>query len=113
MVSAVSKHKRVRQYVYQRLRELSPPFVVEGRDMGSTVFPDAARKFYLTARPEVRALRRVPERNAEYETVLQEILRRDQADQAQLAPAPDAVIVDTSEMGIDDVVRTILERIPY
>lgn len=113
MVSAVSKHKRVRQYVYQRLRELSPPFVVEGRDMGSTVFPDAARKFYLTARPEVRALRRMPERNAEYETVLQEILRRDQADRAQLAPAPDAVLVDTSEMGIDDVVRTILERIPY
>jgi cytidylate kinase len=110
-VSAVSRHKQVRQYVYQRLRELSPPFVIEGRDMGSTVFPDAAQKFYLTARPEVRALRRVPERNAEYETVLAEILRRDQADRAQLAAAPDAVIIDTSEMGIDDVVRTILEQI--
>lgn len=110
-VSAVSRHKRVRQYVYQRLRELRPPFVIEGRDMGSTVFPDAAQKFYLTARPQVRALRRVPERDTEYATVLAEILRRDQADQAQLAPAPDAVIVDTSEMGLEEVVQTILERI--
>ncbi len=50
-VSAVSRHKRVRQYVYQRLRELRPPFVIEGRDMGSTVFPDAAQKFYLTPCP--------------------------------------------------------------
>lgn len=111
-VSAVSRHKRVRQYVYQRLRELSPPFVIEGRDMGSTVFPDAAQKFYLTAKPEVRARRRVPERNAEYETVLAEILRRDQADKVQSAPAPDAVIVDTSEMSLEEVVQTILERIP-
>ena len=110
-VSAVSRHKRVRQYVYQRLRELSPPFVIEGRDMGSTVFADATQKFYLTAKPEVRALRRVPERDAEYPTVLAEILRRDQADQAQLAPAPDAVIVDTSEMGLEEVVQTILGRI--
>ncbi len=61
--------------------------------------------------PRSSTSRRVPERDTEYATVLAEILRRDQADQAQLAPAPDAVIVDTSEMGLEEVVQTILERI--
>jgi len=110
-VSAVSRHKGVRAYVYHSLRKLSPPFVVEGRDMGSTVFPDAEHKFYLTASPEVRALRRVPERSAEFQTVLAEIIRRDQADKAQSAPAPDAIILDTSDLDLDGVVQKVLQYI--
>jgi cytidylate kinase len=85
--------------------------VIEGRDMGSTVFPDAEHKFYLTASPEVRALRRVPERSAEFQTVLAEIIRRDQADKAQSAPAPDAIILDTSDLDLDGVVQKVLQYI--
>ncbi|RIH86245.1 Cytidylate kinase [Calidithermus terrae] len=110
-VSAVARHPEVRAYVYRSLRALQPPFVVEGRDMGSTVFPDAALKFYLTAAPEVRARRRVGERDADYATVLADLLRRDAADAKQIPPAPDAIIIDTSAMGLEEVVNTILERI--
>jgi cytidylate kinase len=110
-VSAVARHPEVRAYVYRSLRTLPPPFVVEGRDMGSTVFPDAALKFYLTATPEVRARRRVGEREADYATVLAELIRRDSADAKQIPPAPDAVVIDTSEMGLEEVVQAILERV--
>jgi cytidylate kinase len=110
-VSAVARHPEVRAYVYRSLRALQPPFVVEGRDMGSTVFPDAALKFYLTATPEVRARRRVGEREADYATVLAELIRRDAADAKQIPPAPDAIIIDTSELGLEEVVQAILERV--
>lgn len=85
IVSAVAVRPAIRAYVNDVLRRIPPPFVVDGRDMGSTVFPQAHYKFYLTASPEVRARRRVPERNAAFETVLAEIIRRDQADQQQSA----------------------------
>jgi cytidylate kinase len=111
VVSAVAKRPRVREYVNGVLRQLSGPFVIDGRDMGSTVFPQAEHKFYLTASPEVRAARRVPERDAAYETVLAEILRRDAADAAQSAPARDAVLLDTSHLDLDGVVRAVLEQI--
>ena len=110
LVSAVSRHPKVRGYVYQRVRELSPPFVVEGRDMGRVVFPDAAYKFYLTARPEVRAHRRSPERDGDLETILAEIIRRDQADIAQSIPAADAITLDTSEMSLEEVVNEVISR---
>lgn len=111
VVSAVAKQPRVREYVNSVLRGLSGPFVIDGRDMGSTVFPQAEHKFYLTASPEVRAARRVPERDAAYETVLAEILRRDAADAAQSTPARDAVLLDTSHLDLDGVVRAVLEQI--
>jgi cytidylate kinase len=79
--------------------------------MGSTVFPQARYKFYLTASPEVRAMRRVPERGAAFETVLAEIIRRDEADKKQSAPARDALIHDTSQLDLDGVVRVVLEHI--
>lgn len=111
MVSAVAVRPAIREYVNQVLRQITPPFVVDGRDMGSTVFPQARYKFYLTARPEVRAQRRAPERSAAFDTVLAEIIRRDEADQRQSAPAKDAIILDTSHLDLDEVVKRVLEYI--
>jgi CMP/dCMP kinase len=111
IVSAVAVRPAIREYVNQVLRQIPPPFVVDGRDMGSTVFPQARYKFYLTASPEVRAMRRVPERGAAFETVLAEIIRRDEADKKQSVPARDALILDTSQLDLDGVVRVVLEHI--
>jgi cytidylate kinase len=90
--------------------------VVEGRDIGTVVFPDAPVKIYLTARPEVRAARRANDAEAASKTLEQiaaELATRDHADSTRatspLRPADDAIIVDTSDLSIDDVVETILE----
>ena len=111
VVSAVAVRPAIREYVNQVLRTIAPPFVIDGRDMGSTVFPQAAHKFFLTAAPEVRAQRRVPERGAAFEAVLTDLVRRDEADKAQSAPAKDAVVLDTSRLDLDGVVKAVLERI--
>jgi cytidylate kinase len=87
------------------------PFVIDGRDMGSVVFPDAAHKFYLTAAPEVRAARRVGERSADLSEVAAAIRRRDALDARQLAPAPDAQHLDTSALDLDAVVAWVLARL--
>jgi len=98
-------------------------FVTEGRDQGSVVFPDADVKFYLDASPEIRARRRTDElqaagAHADYKEILQSIIDRDQRDKSrQVGPLvrPDgAVVIDTSEMNIEQVteamVRTVEER---
>jgi CMP/dCMP kinase len=110
-VSAVAIQPGVRAYVNKVLREVQPPFVIDGRDMGSIVFPEATHKFYLTATPEVRARRRTPERSAAFDTVLAEIIRRDQADALQSAPAKNALILDTTYLNLPGVVATILETL--
>ncbi|WP_038045469.1 (d)CMP kinase [Thermus caliditerrae] len=111
VVSQVARHKGVRAWVNARLKEVPPPFVAEGRDMGTAVFPEAAHKFYLTARPEVRARRRAKERPQDYEEVLRDLLLRDELDRGQSAPAPDALVIDTSEMGLEAVVARVLSHI--
>lgn len=110
-VSTVAAHPRVRRWVFDELRELSGPFVVEGRDMGTNVFPAARDKFYLTASPEERARRRVGERSGELGDIATAIRRRDRLDAKQLEPAPDAVHIDTDEMTPDDVVEAVLARV--
>ncbi|RDI95143.1 (d)CMP kinase [Meiothermus sp. QL-1] len=110
-VSAVARHPGVRAFVNQVLRQIPPPFVVDGRDMGRAVFPEACHKFYLTASPEVRARRRMPERGAAFETVLAEINRRDEADRQQSAPAPDAIVLDTSALELEEVVEAVLQSL--
>lgn len=107
-VSAVARHPAVRSWVGERLRAIPPPFVIDGRDMGSVVFPDASHKFYLTASAEVRARRRVGERAADLGRVAEAIRRRDALDAVQLAPAPDALVLDTSPLTLDEVVATVL-----
>ncbi|APD08731.1 MULTISPECIES: (d)CMP kinase [Thermus] len=111
VVSEVARHPGVRAWVNARLREVPPPFVAEGRDMGTAVFPHAPHKFYLTASPEVRARRRAKERPETYEAVLKDLLERDEKDKAQSAPAPDALVLDTSGMTLDEVVAWVLERL--
>lgn len=107
-VSAVAAKPRVRAWVNERLREIAGPFVIDGRDMGRDVFPDAAVKVYLTADPEVRAARRVGERSAELGAVADAIRRRDALDARQSVPADDAVTIDTSPLSLDDVVARVL-----
>ena len=111
VVSAVARLPGVRAWVNRRLKEVPPPFVAEGRDMGTAVFPEAAHKFSLTAGPGVRAWRRARERPQAYEEVLRDLLRRDERDKAQSAPAPDALVLDTGGMTLDEVVAWVLAHI--
>lgn len=90
--------------------------VFEGRDLGTVVFPEADVKFFLTARAEVRADRRYkelvgrfPKQEFSYEKILKEIQKRDQYDSsrkvAPLKQADDAILVDTSDLTIDEVIE--------
>ena len=94
--------------------------VVEGRDIGSVVFPDAEAKFYLTASVEVRAQRRLEELLARgevttFEVVAREVRERDERDRnraiAPLIQAANARLVDSSHLTIDEVVATIVEQV--
>jgi cytidylate kinase len=92
--------------------------VVEGRDIGTVVFPDAFVKIFLTARPEVRAARRANDAEGASKTVEEiavDLAARDHADSSRevspLRPADDAIVVDTSDLGIEEVVAEILEVI--
>jgi cytidylate kinase len=108
LVSPIAQLPSIRAHVNAILQRIPAPFVIDGRDMGSAVFPQARHKFYLTAPPELRARRRMTEREAEYEQVLAEIVRRDGADAVQSVPAPDAVQIDTAELNLEAVVNKVL-----
>lgn len=110
-VSAVAKHGKVRDWVRERLRDVAGSFVIEGRDMGSVVFPGATHKFYLTAPVTVRATRRVGERAGGLADVAAALRRRDSLDAAQLAPAPDALLVETGGLTLEGVVEHILQTV--
>jgi len=119
--SAVSARPVVRSALLELQRRLATAAgnrgaVLEGRDIGTVVFPDADIKFFLTATPEVRARRRHAELAAKgdpatMEQVLAEQQQRDRDDSqravAPLKPAGDAVIVDTSGLGLDEVVEAL------
>lgn len=112
-VSALPKVRAALLELQRRLGRESPKgAVLEGRDIGTVVFPDAEVKIFLTATPEERAGRRVRELpDANYDEVLASIIERDQRDSqraiAPLKPAPDAVLLDSTSMSIDDVVNEI------
>jgi cytidylate kinase len=91
--------------------------VIEGRDIGSVVFPDAELKVYLTADPEVRAKRRHKEvSDLRYEEVAAAIAERDARDEGRahgpLVESDDAVTVDTTGRSVDEVVAEIVELLP-
>jgi cytidylate kinase len=105
---------------WQHSYRKSPGLIADGRDMGTVVFPDAAFKIFLTARPEERARRRYKQLkdkgiDAYLDDVVEEIKSRDQRDKtrntAPLVVAEDAVILDNSDLDIDDTVATILDRV--
>lgn len=110
-VSAVASHPRVRDWVRERLRATSGSFAIDGRDMGTAVFPDAAHKFYLNAPAEVRARRRVGERGTSLQEVTEALRRRDALDEKQLAPAADAVHIDTADLTVEEVSRRVLDEV--
>lgn len=119
-VSAVAAIPGVREWVGERLRSLTTfgDLVIEGRDIGTVVFPEAAFKFYLDADPEERARRRYREQQDLEEgrtdpaEVKSALLRRDACDQsrstAPLAMAPGAYRIETTHMTIEDVAAQIL-----
>ncbi|MBN2621778.1 MAG: (d)CMP kinase [Acidimicrobiales bacterium] len=118
-VSLVAANPGVRTEMVRRQREWATERgggVLEGRDIGSVVFPDAALKVYLTARPEVRAERRAAEvSDLDYETVAADMARRDALDQgrdtAPLRLADGAFELDTSDMSVDEIVADLARRI--
>lgn len=107
-VSAYASHPEVRAWVDARLRELKAPFVAEGRDMGTTVFPQASAKFYLTASPHVRATRRSAERPEEIAAIEAALRERDERDAAQSQPAADATIIDTGNLTAAEVIEQVV-----
>ncbi|MFO7299137.1 MAG: (d)CMP kinase [Actinomycetes bacterium] len=114
-VSAVSAHPEVRRMMVERQREWveaeGGSAIVEGRDIGSVVFPDAEVKIYLDARPEVRAMRRAMESGEDPRTVAAAIERRDRYDStravAPLTVPEGAVVIDTSDLAFDEVVEEV------
>ncbi len=114
-VSLVAANAAVRAELVRRQREWvhdNGGGVLEGRDIGTVVFPDAELKVFLTARPEVRAERRSKEvADLDYETVAADLARRDALDQGRadspLTEAPDAVVLDTTGRSIDDIVSEL------
>jgi CMP/dCMP kinase len=118
-VSLVAANPGVRAEMVRRQREWATARgggVLEGRDIGSVVFPDAVLKVYLNARPDVRAERRAAEvTGLDYETVAADMARRDALDQGRevspLTLADDAFELDTSDMTVDEIVDELAGRI--
>jgi cytidylate kinase len=117
--SAVAQRPEVRRALLERQRAFrrAPGLVAEGRDMGSVVFPDAALKVFLTATPAVRAQRRYKQLidkgiEANLAALSRDLAQRDARDAARavapLAPAPDALQLDSSDRPLTEVVGLIL-----
>lgn len=117
--SLVSAVPEVREELVRRQRTLGQAgAVMEGRDIGTVVFPQARVKFFLTARPEVRGKRRYDELakqgvEADLEAIVSEIRERDLRDSTRkvspLRPADDAMVVDTSDLNLEQVVEELVK----
>jgi cytidylate kinase len=121
-VSGVSAVPGVRKAMVRRQRELigAGGIVVEGRDIGTAVAPDAPVKIFLTAAPAVRAQRRSQQDGAGSDhqalaATRADLAKRDNADSSRsaspLTQAPDATVLDSSELGVDDLVRAVMALI--
>ena len=110
MVPVVARHPQVREVMRERQRDLGHDgdVVIEGRDIGTVVAPDAEVKVYLVADPKVRAQRRLAERPEIGGDALATDLRlRDESDAARMRPAADAHEIDTTGLQVGDVVDQI------
>lgn len=121
-VSIIAALTMVREFLLHQLRHMTSEngLVMDGRDIGTVVFPNADYKFFFTARPEVRARRRYEELKAQgqkttFEEVLKNLILRDQTDStretAPLRKADDAFEIDTSEVTTEQVFADLLEKI--
>ena len=115
IVSVIAAHSPVRTAMrtqQQRWIQNHGGGVVEGRDIGTVVFPDADVKIFLTASPRERASRRVRQSGGDLEEIVQNIAERDRIDSERvdspLRPADDAIIVDSTGLDIDEVVAVIV-----
>lgn len=110
-VSMISSVPRVREILVEKMRSYARDhdLVMEGRDIGSVVFPDTPYKFYIDASPEIRSQRRAAEGQAD------QIAARDRADSSRsaspLTVAADAQVIDSSELTIEQVVQQIVEQL--
>ena len=122
VASRVSTNGEARRVLTEKMREVGENggIVMEGRDIGTVVFPDADVKFYLDASAAERAKRRVKQleelgQKADYNAVLQKIEERDYRDShraaSPLKPADDAIYVDTSTLNLTQVIEAVLEKI--
>jgi cytidylate kinase len=114
MVPVVARHHDVREVMRERQRELAAQgdVVIEGRDIGTVVAPDADVKIYLQANPEIRARRRQAERpDIGADALATDLRTRDESDRARMQPAADAELIDTTELEVDDVVDHIQDLI--
>ncbi len=114
----ISAKEEVRNYVNKKIRELAKTYsiVIDGRDIGTVVFPDALVKIYLDADVEVRAKRRYEEvknKGYDYEGVLERLKIRDEIDStrevAPLKVADDARVIDSTNMSIEEIVDEIVK----
>ena len=122
-VSPVSAEPSVREALVAQQQRIgrSGDYVVEGRDIGTVVFPEAPVKVFLTASNEARARRRVLQNeqrgvgSTDFEEVLADIIRRDEYDSSRAAsplrPADDAVHIDSSDMTIEEVIAQICDLV--
>jgi cytidylate kinase len=114
LVPVVARHPAVRRVMRARQQELAEngDLVIEGRDIGTVVAPQAEVKVYLNAERTVRADRRLAERPEIGADALATDLRlRDQSDAARMRPAEDAIQIDTTELDVEDVVAQIEELV--
>jgi cytidylate kinase len=110
LVSSVARHPEVREVMRDRQRELAEhgDAVIEGRDIGTVVCPNADVKVYLVADAAERARRRTADRpEIGAEALATDLRLRDQRDAAQMQPAPDAQTIDTTHLDMDEVVESI------
>jgi len=110
MVPVVARYSGVRQVMRDRQRELGREgnVVMEGRDIGTVVAPEAALKVYLVADREIRAQRRAAERpGLGTDALATDIKNRDKKDAERMQPAPDAIEIDTTSLDVADVVDRI------
>jgi len=118
-VSVVARMPGVRDWVNSLVRKSREDFdvVVDGRDIGTVVFPDADVKVFLNAAPGERARRRLVERlhraptDDEIAEETGKIVLRDEMDSAQSAPSPDAIVIDTTHLDQDEQIRQIVELV--
>ncbi len=122
LASHVSKHEVVREFLknWQRSIVKDRPAILDGRDIGTVIFPHAVLKCFLTASPEERAQRRLEElknrgeENFDFDTILKDIKERDEQDMnraiAPLKQAHDAQLIDTTGKDIDQIVAIIVNE---
>ena len=124
MASKLAADGEIRAALLQRQRDFrqSPGLVADGRDMGTVVFPDASHKFFLTASAQIRAERRYKQLkdngiNDSIPRLFTVISERDARDAGRtnspLIPAADAIVLDTSEMSLEQVIGHVRQQVGY